>query len=95
MLVHIRVFGRVQGVGFRAWAQRQAESLNISGWARNRSDGSVEIMAEGADKDMNFFLSLCKKGPLFAKVIRIEPVRFPDAFVPPINQGIFTNEATV
>ena len=95
MLVHIRVFGRVQGVGFRAWTQRQADGLSLSGWVRNRSDGSVEIMAEGSDENINFFLSLCKKGPLFAKVIRIEPVRFPDAFIPPVQQGIFTHEATV
>jgi len=95
MLVHVRIFGRVQGVGFRAWTERQAEKLNLSGWVRNRSDGSVEVMAEGENQEVDFFLTLCQKGPLFAKVMRIEPVRFPDAFIPPVQKGIFTHEATV
>ena len=95
MLIHIRIFGRVQGVGFRAWAQRQAEDLELSGWVRNRSDGSVEILAEGSDEQMNFFLTLCKKGSLFSKVLKIEPVRIPDAFVPPIEKGVFRKYATV
>ena len=95
MLIHIRVKGRVQGVGFRAWACRRANELDLSGWVRNRSNGSVEILAEGSNDKIDLFLSLCKKGPLFARVDQIEPVSCPDAFVPPIQEGIFTNQATV
>lgn len=95
MLVHIKVFGRVQGVGFRAWTRRQATDLNLSGWVRNRINGSVEIMADGEDKNISVFLQLCQKGPLFARVDRIEPVSRPDAPVLPIEYGIFTNQATV
>ena len=95
MLIHIRVKGRVQGVGFRAWACRKATDLDLSGWVRNRSNGTVEILAEGSDDNINLFLALCKKGPLFARVDQIEPVSVPDAFVPPIQQGIFINQATV
>ena len=95
MLIHIRVKGRVQGVGFRAWACRKANELDLSGWVRNRSNGSVEILAEGPNDKIDMFLGLCKKGPLFARVDQIEPVSFPDAFVPPIQQGIFINQATV
>lgn len=94
MLVHIKVFGRVQGVGFRAWTRRQASELNLSGWVRNRINGSVEIMADGDEKDISVFLKLCQKGPLFARVDRIEPVSCPDAPIPPIEYGIFTNQAT-
>lgn len=94
MLVHIKVFGRVQGVGFRAWTRRQATELNLSGWVRNRINGSVEIMADGDEKDISVFLKLCQKGPLFARVDRIEPVSRPDAPIPPIEYGIFTNQAT-
>ena len=94
MLIHIKIFGRVQGVGFRAWTVRQAHDLNLSGWVRNRINGSVEILAEGSDNDINHFLSLCQKGPLFGRVDRIEPVRVPDAPVPPIEPGLFLTQPT-
>ena len=95
MIVHIRIRGRVQGVGFRAWACRKADDLDISGWVRNRSDGSVEILAEGLDDRIDMFLKLCQKGPLFSRVDKVEPVSVPDAFVPPVQQGIFTHQASV
>ena len=95
MLIHIKVSGRVQGVGFRAWTCRQANSLNLSGWVRNRINGSVEIIADGDTKDVETFLRLCQKGPLFARVDRIEPISKPDAPILPIEYGVFTNQATV
>ena len=94
MMIHIKVFGRVQGVGFRAWARRQADTLNLSGWVRNRINGSVEIMAEGESKDTDMFLKACRRGPLFGRVDRIEPVSIPDAPIPPIEQGLFTTQPT-
>jgi len=95
MIIHIKVFGRVQGVGFRAWAVRQASELNLSGWVRNRISGCVEILAEGANADTDAFLALCRKGPLFSRIDRLEPVGVPDAPIPPIETGIFTVQATV
>ncbi len=95
MLIHIRVFGRVQGVGFRAWTRRTANSFGISGWVRNRRDGSVEIMADGPDAIMKEFLSACRKGPSWARVDRLEPVSILDAPILPIEQGIFQNQPTV
>ena len=95
MLIHIKVFGRVQGVGFRAWAQRQALALNLSGWVRNRISGSVEILADGAREDIEAFLKLCQRGPLFGRVDRIEPISVPDAPVLPIEQGLFSKQPTV
>ena len=47
MRVHVRVWGRVQGVYFRAGTQREAQRLGLDGWVRNRGDGSVEAVAEG------------------------------------------------
>ena len=95
MIIHIKVLGRVQGVGFRAWAVHQANALNLSGWVRNRISGCVEILAEGSDINIDAFLSLCQKGPLFGRVDRVEPVRVPDAPVFPIEKGIFTVQPTV
>lgn len=95
MLMHIKVFGRVQGVGFRAWARREATALDLSGWVRNRIGGSVEIMAEGPDDRVHLFLSLCRKGPSYGRVDRIEAVGVPDAPLPPIEQGIFITIPTM
>ena len=92
---HFWVAGRVQGVGFRAWAERQAEKLNLSGWVRNLSDGRVEIMAVGEEKEELAFWQACQKGPLFAKVIEIGWVNVPIAFEPPIEKGAFKIIASV
>lgn len=95
MLIHIKVFGRVQGVGFRAWARREATALDLSGWVRNRIGGAVEIMAEGSTDQINLFLSACRKGPSYGRVDRVEAVCIPDAPLPPIEQGTFTTHPTV
>ena len=92
---HFTVSGRVQGVGFRAWAQRQAEGLNLAGWVRNLSDGRVEIMAKGEEKAELAFWQACQKGPLFAKVIEIAWVTVPIAAEPVIEKGIFKVVASV
>ena len=92
---HFTVAGRVQGVGFRAWAQRQAEKLNLSGWVRNLSDGRVEIMATGTEKEELIFWQACQKGPLFSKEIEINWVSVPIAAEPPIETGVFKIVASV
>ncbi|ULQ60720.1 acylphosphatase [Brucepastera parasyntrophica] len=58
---HIFVYGRVQGVGFRARTVSLARSLGVCGWVRNRSDGSVEIAAEAAPQIIEQFLEKLKK----------------------------------
>lgn len=93
MMIHIQVFGRVQGVGFRAWAQKRAESLSLSGWVRNRADGSVEILLDGEQTDA--FLTACRRGPFFARVDKITPVSIPSAPVFPIEYGCCQILATV
>ena len=63
-----RVTGRVQGVGYRAFARNSADALGISGWVRNEPDGSVTFMAAGEQSRVNRFLDMLKKGPAFAFV---------------------------
>lgn len=60
---HIWVTGRVQGVGFRAFTQYVASSLEITGWVRNMNYDQVEIMAEGEEHPMLQFIQAVKNGP--------------------------------
>ncbi|MGB5809813.1 MAG: acylphosphatase [Polyangiales bacterium] len=66
--IHLLVRGRVQGVYFRATAQREARQSGLCGWVKNRPDGSVEIVAEGEEDDVKDFLSWSQKGPSTARV---------------------------
>ena len=70
--VHFFISGRVQGVCFRAETCDEAQKLNVKGWVRNLSDGRVEIMAEGEDKDIEEFLKYCHDGPPGAYVRNVE-----------------------
>lgn len=58
---NIVIFGRVQGIFFRATAKEQADKLNITGFARNEEDGSVYIEVEGAEEKLDKFLGWCHK----------------------------------
>ena len=64
--VHISVYGEVQGTGFRTWSKEQADKLNLSGWTRKASDGSIEIFSQGEEEKINDFVSLCWDGPNMA-----------------------------
>jgi acylphosphatase len=67
--VEIQVFGLVQGVFFRASTQQRAQELGLSGWVRNRADGSVQIKAKGKDKNINELIQWCRSGgPRAARV---------------------------
>lgn len=66
--VQVRVTGRVQGVGFRAYTQKQAMLLGLSGWVRNMADGSVEFQAEGGEEAIQLLIQRCQRGPLWARV---------------------------
>jgi len=70
--LHILVRGRVQGVYFRASAQREARRLGVCGWVKNRSDGSVEIVAEGEETSVRELHGWAQKGPSAARVDRVE-----------------------
>jgi acylphosphatase len=62
------VRGRVQGVGFRATTFDEARRLNLAGWARNRIDGTVEVLAEGPEPQLKLFLDYLHHGPRGALV---------------------------
>lgn len=65
---HLRIHGRVQGVGYRAWAAELAHRLRLNGWVRNRKDKTVEVLVTGHDDAIQKFISECYKGPASAKV---------------------------
>jgi acylphosphatase len=66
------VTGRVQGVGFRYFAQAAAAREGIHGWVRNRADGSVEALAEGDAEAIERFERALHHGPAGARVERVE-----------------------
>lgn len=68
---NIGIFGRVQGIFFRATAKEQADLLGIVGFAQNKDDGSVYIEAEGEENQLNKFLKWCYLGPPLAQVERV------------------------
>jgi len=73
--VHVLLHGRVQGVNFRGWAREQAEVLGLSGWIRNRRDGSVEALFAGDTEAVSRMLDLCNSGPRDARVEDIEIIQ--------------------
>lgn len=66
------VRGRVQGVGYRYFALKEAEALGLTGFARNAADGSVEVVAEGNDEALRRFAERLHEGPAFATVEGVE-----------------------
>lgn len=70
--IHARVRGRVQGVSFRFFVQETAHRLGISGWVRNRWDGSVEIVAEADKASLDELLTHVRRGPRAANVTDVE-----------------------
>jgi acylphosphatase len=70
--LHAEVFGEVQGVGFRAFVLRRAMGLGLTGWVRNRSDGSVELVAEGSRAGLESLLADVGRGPSASTVERVE-----------------------
>ena len=68
MRARFRVEGRVQGVGFRAWAQAQAQSLGLAGAVRNDPDGAVSGVAEGGEAELEAFRARLAAGPPQARV---------------------------
>ena len=70
--IHIFIRGDVQGVFFRSGTISKANGLGLAGWVRNRSDGSVEIVAEGEKEKLEELLSWCRNGPSGARVDEIK-----------------------
>lgn len=69
---HLQIFGLVQGVYFRDSLCQQAESLEVSGWVRNRRDGSVEAMLQGSESAVEALVAWCRIGNGRSRVERVE-----------------------
>ena len=70
--VQVIISGRVQGVGFRASCQREAQAAGVRGWVSNRWDGSVEALFEGSTEAVDRMVSWCRRGPRMAEVARVD-----------------------
>ncbi len=69
--VRLIIEGRVQGVWFRDSTRRQAIAFGVCGWVKNRTDGSVEVVAEGTEDGVRKLVSWCHNGPAAARVDRV------------------------
>lgn len=69
------VRGRVQGVGFRVYIRRRASSLGLDGWVANQPDGSVQVVAEGPETDLQELLGILERGPAGAVVEAVDVQR--------------------
>ena len=78
--VEVSVTGRVQGVGFRAWAAGEARALGLGGWVRNEPDGSVSALLAGASAAVDAMLEILRRGPPAAIVehVRTRPAEAPE-----------------
>lgn len=65
---HLRILGRVQGVGFRMYMERKARQFNVTGWVRNRRDGSVEAIVQGSSEAVEAVIASARRGPPAAVV---------------------------
>ena len=68
----IRVSGRVQGVGYRISLEREALRLGVTGWVRNRNDGTVEAVLQGTSQAVEALIAWARRGPPGARVARVD-----------------------
>ena len=72
--VRLRIHGRVQGVFYRDSTQREAQRMGLRGWVRNRSDGSVEAIAQGPPERVAALIDWCHEGPPLARVVEVNVI---------------------
>jgi acylphosphatase len=68
----LTISGRVHAVGYRDWMVAQAEALGVSGWVRNRRDGTIEAVCDGDTASVEELVRACRRGPRLAEVTAIE-----------------------
>jgi len=84
--LRLTISGRVQGVGFRAFVEREAQRRGIRGWVRNRRDGSVETLLIGESTLLAEMEAQCRRGPAFARVASVERLEAEDDGSPDFDQ---------
>ncbi len=72
VMQRVLVTGRVRQVGYRDYTVRMAKLLGVTGWVRNRADGTVEILASGEDEAVAALVEACREGPPLARVDHVE-----------------------
>ena len=72
--MRVRISGRVQGVGYRAWTVNEARRLGLSGWVRNLPSGDVEAVFSGTAAIVEAMLAACRRGPELARVTAVDVV---------------------
>jgi acylphosphatase len=76
--VRLLISGRVQGVGFRYFVLRRAQAAGLAGFTRNLADGSVEVVAEGSQEQLEALEAAVRRGPPHAHVSRVEKTEISD-----------------
>jgi acylphosphatase len=77
----LRIHGRVQGVGYRWAMARHAHAMGITGWVRNRSDGSVEAVVAGSAEQLPAIIDWARRGPAGARVTTVEVTEIAGEFL--------------
>jgi acylphosphatase len=72
LVIHLRISGQVQGVVFRQWTAREARARGLSGFVRNRHDGSVEAVFSGDADAVSALAEACGRGPYGSRVERVD-----------------------
>ena len=80
MAKHLKISGSVQGVGFRYSMMEEAERLGVTGWVRNRRDGTVEAVIDGMPDAVSALLAWVRRGPRGAQVTDVQVEEFPESF---------------
>jgi len=82
----LRIHGRVQGVFYRGWAIQAARALDLSGWVRNREDGTVEMVISGDEDEVRTMTERAHRGPPAARVERVDVEEMEEEVAPGFTQ---------
>jgi acylphosphatase len=82
-IVRLTIGGDVQGVGYRAWIEREARAAGVRGWVRNRLNGDVEALLAGPPDAVEALCAACWRGPVQARVDKVEVVEADPAALGP------------
>ena len=87
---HLRIEGRVHGVGYRDWVVQEASRLGLYGWVRNRRDGSVEAVVSGRAAEVAQMVAVCREGPRGSVVDHVEEAPADRTLLAQAPEGAFS-----